>query len=121
MTDTRHEQPRCPICRFPYRPNGDGCEPGNCSFRPADGSPEYIATLPRFEAYKRLRAAGNDLPTLEDVDAELQPKGLQVLTLTEPVWVNGWLPRLHGGGSYRYLLRGAPTWPNAPSPSRPKA
>ena len=26
----------------------------------------------------------------EDVDAELQPKGLQVLTLTEPVWVGKW-------------------------------
>lgn len=28
--------------------------------------------------------------TLEDVDAELQPKGLQCLTLTEPVWVGPW-------------------------------
>lgn len=29
-------------------------------------------------------------PTLADVDAELQPKGLQVLTLTEPMWVRPW-------------------------------
>jgi hypothetical protein len=34
--------------------------------------------------------AGNPDPTLEDVDAELQPRGLQVLTLTEPVWVMPW-------------------------------
>lgn len=59
MTDTRHEQPRCPICRWPYRPGG--CTPAQCQN-----------------------------PEPEDVDAELQPKGLQVLTLAEPVWVGPW-------------------------------
>lgn len=116
MTDTRHEQPRCAICRWPYRP--DGCTPGSCCFRPHENTDEYAANAKRRAAYDRLRDAGNPAPTLEDVDAELQPKGLQVLTLTEPVWVNGWLPRLHGGGSYRYLLRDAPTWPNEPTTYR---
>ena len=106
MTDTRHTQPRCAICRWPYRPNGDGCEPGNCSFRPAEGSPEYTTNALRLAAYGRLRIAGNPTPTPEDVDAELAPKGLQVLKLTEPVWVGEW-DDLTNYVSVRRLLRPA--------------
>lgn len=43
-----------------------------------------------------VKPAGNTTPTLEDVDAELQPKGLQALTLTEPVWFSEWLPQWQG-------------------------
>ena len=98
MTDTRHEQPRCPICRWPYRP--DGCTPGSCCFRPGEHTAEYAANAKRRAAYDRLRDAGNPNPSLEDVDAELQPKGLQVLTLTEPVWFSEWLLQWQG-----YFLR----------------
>lgn len=33
----------------------------------------------------------NNTPTLEDVDAELQPKGLPVITLTAPFWIGDWV------------------------------
>ena len=39
-------------------------------------------------------------PTLEAVGAEVAPKGLQVLTLTEPVWFSEWLLQWQG-----YFLR----------------
>lgn len=90
MSDT---QPRCPIYRWPYRP--EGCTPTSCCFRPHEYTAEHAANAERRAAYDRLREAGNHAPTLEDVDAELQPKGLQVLTLTEPVWVNSWYHHHH--------------------------
>jgi hypothetical protein len=39
----RPEPPaRCPICDWPLADNADaGCVPGNCSYRPHEGSPEY--------------------------------------------------------------------------------
>lgn len=73
MTDTRHTQPRCPICRWPYRPGG--CTPAQCQN-----------------------------PEPEDVDAELAPKGLQVLTLTEPIWLGPWHPSGRTGRT-RNLLK----------------
>lgn len=102
MTDTHHEQPRCPICRWPYRP--DGCTPGSCCFRPGEHTAEYAANAKRRAAYDRLRDSGNPTPTPEDVDAEFQPKGLQVLTLTEPVWIGPW-DDLTNYVSVRCLLR----------------
>lgn len=53
-------------------------------------------------AMTRAGLVPNPAPTLEDVDAELQPKGLQVLTLTEPVWVGPWTT--DDGYNERYLL-----------------
>lgn len=35
-------------------------------------------------------------PEPEDVDAELQPKELQVFTLTEPVWLGPWVQNSRG-------------------------
>lgn len=51
--------PRCLICDFPLAATvEDGCVPGNCSYRPADGSPEYY----RIEARRRaLRASWDQL------------------------------------------------------------
>jgi hypothetical protein len=100
MTDTRHTQPRCAICRWPYRP--DGCTPGSCCFRPHEGTDEYTANALRLTAYGRLRIAGNPTPTLEDVDAELAPKGLPVVELTMPMWIGSW--RDIGGDVWRRLL-----------------
>ncbi len=38
-----------------------------------------------------VKPAGNPTPTLEDVDAELAPKGLPVIDLTGPAWVGPWV------------------------------
>lgn len=100
MTDTRHEQPRCPICRWPYRP--DGCQPWNCSFRPPEGTQENVTHAKRALAYELLRARGNNSPTLEDVDAEMAPKGLPIIELTMPMWIGPW--RDIGGDVWRRLL-----------------
>lgn len=106
MTDTRHEQPRCPICRWPYRP--DGCTPGSCCFRPGEHTAEYAANAKRRAAYDRLRDAGNPAPTLEDVDAEIQPKGLPVIELDGPAWFGQWTEDVFGCWTWYALKRAFP-------------
>lgn len=68
MTDTRHKQPRCAICGRIQRPAW--CGPTACYFGP-------------------LHALA---PTLENVDAELAPKGLLALAWDrkEPAWLGDW-------------------------------
>lgn len=71
MTDTRHTQP--------------------LNIDPGAVLPVNVETIQRLVAElveARAKLAGN--PTLEDVDAELQPKGLPVIGLDSPAWVGEW-------------------------------
>ncbi len=53
MSETKAQEERCPICDFPMAESFyHGCVPGNCSYRPHVGTPEYY----RIEARKKALA-----------------------------------------------------------------
>ena len=60
---------RCPICDWPIKKTiQEGCVPGNCSFRPAEGSPEYYRIQERrrqleMDKLPRKPAAASEQPT----------------------------------------------------------
>lgn len=58
---------------------------------------EFARVIGRAPETPSTRVVRRPAPTLEDVDAELQPKGLQVLTLTEPAWMGPWASVARGG------------------------
>ena len=73
MTGTRHTQP--------------------LSLGPGAVLPVNAETIQRLVAElveARAKLAGNPAPTIEDVDAELQPKGLPVISLDLPAWIGEW-------------------------------
>lgn len=48
----------CPICDWPMASSWEeGCVPGNCSYRPDYGTPEYSRIQKRREALARLNAS----------------------------------------------------------------
>lgn len=53
------ETERCPFCDWPMalKPK-DGCVPGNCSFRPREGSPEWKHIQERRAALKAQERDG---------------------------------------------------------------
>jgi uncharacterized protein (TIGR02996 family) len=64
--------PLCPVCHWPYRAP-TGCEPGNCSYRPSEGHPEYAGWKKRQSAYHALRRRERELLSykfLEDMGGE---------------------------------------------------
>jgi hypothetical protein len=53
--------PRCDICDWPLKDKiEDGCIPGNCCYRPDEGSPEYYRAKARRAELISLSLSGPD-------------------------------------------------------------
>lgn len=72
--------PRCPVCLFPLADKlEDGCVPGNCSYRPPEGSPEYYRIQARRRELEEMRFAAEHADVVqanvtEAAPAELDPE-----------------------------------------------
>ena len=72
---------RCPICDWPIKKTiQEGCVPGNCSFRPAEGRPEYYRIQERrrqleMDKLPRKPAAASELKyySVDGVSGPIQP------------------------------------------------
>jgi uncharacterized protein (TIGR02996 family) len=87
---------RCPVCGWPYM-MGEGCEPGNCSFRPGEHTAEYARWKERQTAYHALRQREREL--FQFHVKELLPRSLDARLTLEP-------RMLTGGGVTALVRRG---------------
>ena len=72
MTEDSKET-RCEICGWPLGKSlEDGCIPGNCSYRPGYGSPEYYRIKARIEELKIRDADKVEIERLKAVIAQLE-------------------------------------------------
>lgn len=57
---------RCPICDWPMAESRDkGCMPGDCSYRPDQGSPEWYRTQQRRRDLAEAESTSKALDIIE--------------------------------------------------------
>jgi hypothetical protein len=68
LTGTVEEPARCPVCDWPLAATvAEGCVPGNCSYRPPEGTSEYQRIKERRKSLREIEAEVAALqPTLTD-------------------------------------------------------